>query len=427
MSDPRRRIPRTDALLDDPALSPATALLGRHTVKTVVLAIQDRARAGQIPPEDVLPAVLGELPKRPMSISPVLNATGVIIHTNLGRAPLSPAAVQALIDAAGYTDVEFDLSTGARARRGAGALAAIRDAVPDAGDVHVVNNNAAALMLCACALAQDKEVVLSKGELVEIGDGFRVPELLASSGARLREVGTTNRTTVCDFAEALGEKTGFVLKVHPSNFRISGFTSTPALRELTELGVPVVADIGSGLFGPHPGLSDEPDAASALQAGAALVTASGDKLIGGPQAGLILGEADLVHQLRRHPVARAMRVDKLVFAALEATLRGPESPVKAALRTPHASLRERAERIASSLQESGVDATVVDTESVVGGGGAPGVPLWSAAVSVPADYLPRLRSAGVVGRLEHDRSILDLRAIPETDDRRLMGLVMRCR
>ncbi|NBH05310.1 L-seryl-tRNA(Sec) selenium transferase, partial [Amycolatopsis sp. SID8362] len=188
-------------------------------------------------------------------------------------------------------------ATGDRARRGRSALSALAAAVPDAGAVHVVNNNAAALLLCALAMASGREIVVSRGELVEIGDGFRIPDLLASAGSRLREVGTTNRTTAADYAAALGPDTGFVLKVHPSNYRVTGFTAEASLAELAQLGVPVVADIGSGLLAPHPLLPAEPDAATALRAGAAVVTASGDKLLGGPQAGLIFGEKDVVERL----------------------------------------------------------------------------------------------------------------------------------
>ncbi|WP_103528349.1 L-seryl-tRNA(Sec) selenium transferase, partial [Streptomyces sp. SM12] len=198
--------------------------------------------------------------------------------------------------------------------RGDGALAALRAAVPGAGAVHLVNNNAAALVLAATALARNREIVISRGELVEIGDGFRLPELLASTGARLREVGTTNRTHRADYADAVGPETGFVLKVHPSNFTTTGFVSDVPVRELTGLGVPVVHDIGSGLLRPHAALPGEPDAATSLADGADLVTASGDKLLGGPQAGLLLGTADMIARLRRHPLARALRVDKLTLA-----------------------------------------------------------------------------------------------------------------
>ncbi|MDT7799666.1 MAG: L-seryl-tRNA(Ser) seleniumtransferase, partial [Actinomycetota bacterium] len=329
MTDPRRAIPRTDAVLGEPRIAKAAETLGRDLVKALVVAAQQRARAGEIEPGEVVDDVLARLPATVSSLRPVLNATGVIVHTNLGRAPLSQAALEAVVAAGGTTDVEFDLGTGERAKRGRGALAALADAVPSA--VHVVNNNAAALLLCALALAQAKEIVVGRGELVEIGDGFRIPDLLASTGARLREVGTTNRTSVRDYAAAVGPDTGFVLKVHPSNYRVTGFTAEAAIAELAGLGVPVVADVGSGLLTPHPLLPDEPDVTTALAEGAAVVTASGDKLLGGPQAGLLFGDADLIERLRRHPAGRALRVDKRTLAALEATLRGPEPPVRVAL------------------------------------------------------------------------------------------------
>lgn len=306
--------------------------------------------------------------------------------------------------------MEFDLETGGRGRRGRGALAALAAACPAAEAVHVVNNNAAALVLAATALAQGREIVISRGEMVEIGDGFRLPELLASTGARLREVGTTNRTTAADYAEAVGPDTGFVLKVHPSNFRIEGFTAEAPVRSLTGLGVPVVADIGSGLLAPEPLLPAEPDAATALADGADLVTASGDKLLGGPQAGLLLGRSELVERLRRHPLARALRVDKLTLAALEASLRGPEPPAVRALHADPVAVRERAALLAEEL--GGHDARVVDSAARVGGGGAPGVELPSAAVSLPEACAVPLRRAGIVGRVEDGRVLLDLRAVP---------------
>ena len=257
----------------------------------------------------------------------MLNATGVVLHTNLGRASaVGRGGRRRSRSAAGHVDVEFDVADGSRARRGRGTLAALRAAVPDAEDVLVVNNGAAALVLATTALAAGREVVVSRGEMVEIGDGFRLPDLIASTGARLREVGTTNRTHLRDYADAIGPETGCVLKVHPSNFRVEGFTSRSASPSWRAWACPVVADTGSGLLAPHPLLPDEPDAATALRAGAAVVTASGDKLLGGPQAGLLLGRADVVERLRRHPLARALRVDKLTLAALEATLRGPVTP-----------------------------------------------------------------------------------------------------
>jgi L-seryl-tRNA(Ser) seleniumtransferase len=296
--------------------------------------------------------------------------------------------------------------------------------VPDAGGVHVVNNNAAALVLTALTLGG--EIVISRGELVEIGDGFRIPELLAATGARLVEVGTTNRTKVADYANAISEHTGFVLKVHPSNFQITGFAGTPTVSELSGLGVPLVVDIGSGLLAPHPLLPDEPDAATALADGADLVTASGDKLLGGPQAGLLLGDADLVHRLRRHPVARALRVDKLTLAALEATLRGPRTPVAEALETDVDGLSARAAALVETLTTQGIDALSVACASAVGGGGAPGVELPSAAVSLPESYAEPLRLAAVVGRVEHGRCLLDLRTVPPEQDSRLADAVLAC-
>ncbi|HKI39377.1 MAG TPA: L-seryl-tRNA(Sec) selenium transferase [Mycobacterium sp.] len=427
MSDPRRRVPGTDVLLADPRLAEAERVLGRTLVKSVIADAQQRARAGEIEPERVAEHAVAALPATASSLRPVVNATGVVVHTNLGRAPLSRAALDAVVAAGGATDVEFDLAIGRRARRGRGALAALARAVPIAGGVHVVNNNAAALLLTALALAPGKEIVLSRGELVEIGDGFRIPELLTSSGARLREVGTTNRTSVRDYAEAIGPETGFVLKVHPSNFHMSGFTSAVDVTELVKLDVPVVVDIGSGLLTPHPALPDEPDATSTLRDGADLVTASGDKLLGGPQAGLLFGRAELIERLRRHPAARALRVDKLTLAALEATLVGPPPPVAQALAAEVAQLRARAESLAGALPPS-VGAEAVDCVAAVGGGGAPDVQLPSAAVSLPESYAAALRAGSppVVGRLEASRCLLDLRTVAPEDDELVLAAVRAC-
>ncbi|GLZ12978.1 L-seryl-tRNA(Sec) selenium transferase [Actinomadura sp. NBRC 104425] len=420
-----RRIPRTDALLAEPRLAAAARRLGRDLVKSVIVTAQDRARRGQIAPESVADAAVAALPDTAGGLRPVVNATGVLLHTNLGRAPLSRAAREAVLAACGATDVELDLATGARSRRGRSAVAALLRRVPAAEAAHVVNNGAAALVLAATALAAGREIVLSRGEMVEIGDGFRIPDLLVSTGARLREVGTTNRTSPADYAAAVGPDTGFVLKVHPSNFRMTGFTASVDAGELAGLGVPVVADIGSGLLAPDPLLPDEPDAASMLRAGASLVTASGDKLLGGPQCGLVLGEARLVERLARHPLARALRVDKLTLAALEATLRGPETPTFAALHAELEGLRERAGHIAAELRAEGVDAYAVDSSATVGGGGAPGVALPSAAVSLPERYAAALRlgSPAVVGRVEDGRCLLDLRAVPPDEDAALTAAV----
>src|SRR5215213_1323708 len=346
----RRSVPRTDTVLADPRLAERIAELGRTLVKGGVVAALARVRAGDLAPEAVVDDVLTALPPTATSLLPVVNATGVLLHTNLGRAPLSAAAVVALTAAAGTTDVEFDRATGARARRGRDTMAALAAAVPAAGGVHVVNNGAAALSLAATALAAGREIVVSRGELVEIGAGFRLPDLLACTGARLREVGTTNRVTLADYAAAVGPETGFVLKVHPSNFVVSGFTSAVSAAELATLPAPLVVDTGSGLLAPAAALPAEPDAGTALRAGAALVTASGDKLLGGPQAGVLLGRAEVVERLRRHPLARALRVDKLTLAALEATLRGPATPTARALAADVAGLRERAGRLAALLR-----------------------------------------------------------------------------
>ena len=412
--DPRRRTPRTDAVLADPAVAAAASRLGRARVKAVVVAVLEDCRSGALDPADVVGAVLSRLPVAATSLRPVINATGVVVHTNLGRAPLSAAAVEAVALAAGATDVEMDLGSGRRGPRGTGALAALAAAVPDAGGVHVVNNGAAALALVACALGQGREVLIARGELVEIGDGFRIPELLESMGVRLREVGTTNRVRLADYAAAVGEETAFVLKVHPSNFRVEGFTSSVPVSELRGLDLPVVVDIGSGLLAPHPRLPHEPDAASVLRDGASLVTASGDKLLGGPQCGLLLGEAALVERLRRHPFARALRVDKLTLAALEATLTGPPPPVVAALAARPEDLMARAQRIASAI-----GGTAVPSEGRVGGGGAPGVPLPSAAVALSPDLAKALRlgTPSVVGHVHDGRLLLDLLTVPtELDD-----------
>ncbi|GAA0924351.1 L-seryl-tRNA(Sec) selenium transferase [Pseudonocardia zijingensis] len=427
MLDPRRRVPRTDAVLADPRIAAAAARLGRPLVKEAVTAAQQQARDGLIAPEDVAEAALAALPPVATSLRSVLNATGVVLHTNLGRAPLGPAAREALGVAAGNCDVELDLATGARGRRGAGVVDALRAAVPGAGGAHVVNNGAAALALIAATFAVGREIVVSRGELVEIGDGFRIPDLVESTGARLREVGTTNRTHLADYERAIGPDTAFVLKVHPSNFTVTGFTSAVGVEKLAGLGVPVVADIGSGLLAPHPLLPDEPDAASVLAAGAVLVTASGDKLLGGPQAGLILGDGELVERVRRFPLARAMRVDKLTLAALEATLRGPVPPVRAALDAPVAELRARAEALAAQLPD--VDVRVVDSAATVGGGGAPGVTLDSVALSLPESYAAALRAGepAVLGRLESGRCLLDLRALAPADDEVLAGCVRAVR
>lgn len=461
-TDPRRLIPRTDHLLALPPVAAARPRLGDRTVRGLVRDLQDRARRGELGPAEVEPALLSAVARQaPSELTPVLNATGVVVHTNLGRAPLSAGALEALGRAAGYVDVELDLATGTRSRRGAAARAALLAACPAAEEALVVNNGAAALVLATTALAAGREVVVSRGELIEIGAGFRLPDLIASTGARLREVGTTNRTHLRDYADAVGPDTGCLLKVHPGNFRVSGFTSAvgvAALRGLAdESGLPLVVDIGSGLLAADPLLPDEPDATTALAAGADVVTASGDKLLGGPQAGVVLGRADPVARLARHPLARAVRADKLTLAALEATVAGGRPPVTVALHADPDRLRARASRLAAAIVAgahepaadpaddpadhcaggAGVPATgsghgaaaavtVVPHDGRVGGGGAPGVPLPGWAVRLPADVASRLRSGrpAVLPRVHDGACLVDLRCIPEHQDEALIAAVL---
>lgn len=427
--DPRRRIPRTDQLLAHPDVVAATATLSELVVVGIVRAVQDRARTGEITPEQVQEEILAALGGRPAGSSrPVLNATGVIVHTNLGRAPLSGAARTALQDAAGYTDVEFDLGTGARSRRGAGARAALLVACPEAEDALVVNNGAAALLLAVTALAGNGEVVLSRGEMIEIGAGFRLPDLITSTGAKLREVGTTNRTHLADYTGAIGPGTGCVLRIHTSNYRVIGFTSEVGLRELAgpchEAGVPLIADLGSGLLAPEPLLPEEPDAATALRGGADLVIASGDKLLGGPQAGILLGSAEIIARLARHPLARAVRADKLTLAALEATLGGPVPPVLKALRQDPAALRERTERLAVQL-----GGRVLAHEGRVGGGGGAEVPLPGWALALEPELAAPLRTGepAVVATVRDGDCLLDLRCVPAAEDAHLVLAVAAAR
>jgi L-seryl-tRNA(Ser) seleniumtransferase len=425
--DPRRLIPRTDDLLALPAVRGAGKRLSGHVIRELVRQAQEQARRGELAPGQVEPALLAAVAARTAAtLRPVLNATGVVVHTNLGRAPLSASAVEALVAASGYVDVELDLATGSRSRRGAGARAALLAACPAAEDALVVNNGAAALVLATTALAAGREVVVSRGELVEIGAGFRLPDLIESTGATLHEVGTTNRTHLKDYADALGPATGCILKVHPSNFRVDGFTSAVPLGELSPLaaahGVPLVADLGSGLLAPDPHLPEEPDAATALAGGADVVIASGDKLLGGPQAGLLLGRAEVITRLARHPLARAVRADKLALAALEATIAGGPSPVVQSLHADPAQLRRRTDRLADALQ-----VPVVAHDGRVGGGGAPGVPLPGWALQLPEALAGPLRTGdpAVLPRVHDGSCLLDLRCVPEQDDDRILESVLQ--
>lgn len=372
------------------------------------------------------------------SLVPVINATGVIVHTNLGRAPLARAAagrVAAL--AMGYANLEYDLEGGGRRARDRHAERLLCR-LTGAEAAVVVNNNAAAAMLALAALCTGREVVVSRGELVEIGGGFRVPDVLAQSGAILREVGTTNRTRVSDYAAAIGDRTAAILRVHPSNFRIEGFTERPALADLVALGrrfgVTVLEDLGSGYLGTTAGgppVADEPDVQASVAAGADVVSFSGDKLLGGPQAGILVGRSDALGVIRKHPLMRALRVDKLTYAALEATLleyvtgRAARSvPVLRMIGLAAEAIGRRAGALASRLQAEGFATALVDGVSTIGGGSAPGsrLPTVLIALTRPglsADALEaRLRALDppVIARIEEDRVVLDLRTVLEEQD-----------
>ncbi len=371
------------------------------------------------------------------SLTAVINATGVIVHTNLGRAPLASAAIARVGEVArGYSNLEYDLAAGRRGSRAVHASALLARLTGAEGAV-VVNNNAAAVLLALAALAAGREVIISRGELVEIGGGFRIPDVLRQSGATLREVGTTNRTRIADYAAAIGERTAVILRVHPSNFRIEGFTERPELREVAALGarfdVPVVEDLGSGLLAATPGTAGEPTVRASIEAGVDACTFSGDKLIGGPQAGIVAGRRAVIDRLRSHPLMRALRVDKLTCAALEATLlehaagRAADTvPVARMIATPVADLEARADALRARLAAlPGLAVSVQTTEAAIGGGSTPGVTLPSRAVAVEldgkaaADLAAALRDGrpAVVGRVADGRLVLDLRTIdPALDD-----------
>ena len=381
------------------------------------------------------------------SLERVINATGVIIHTNLGRAPLAESAIARVGDVArGYASLEYDVARGERGRRDVHADALLRR-LTGAEAAVVVNNNAAATLIVLAALAAGREVVVSRGELVEIGGGFRVPEVMAQSGAVLREVGTTNRTRAADYAAAITEKTALILRVHPSNFRIEGFTERPTLAQLVEVGkkcnVPVAEDLGSGHVGSDPGpdpLSElEPTVRASVDAGVHICCFSGDKLLGGPQAGVIVGRSAMVDRIRTHPLMRALRVDKMTYAALEATLAeyaagraAATVPVQQMIRMTADEIRARATALATSVNQlPSWRAEIIEGASAVGGGSAPGVELPTALVAVgkkglTADALDaRLRdlTPPVIARIEHDRVLLDLRTVSPDDDLRLPALL----
>ena len=435
--DPRRALPGVDQVLA--ALSGLPHDLLVACARDSIAAARERVARGEQPEDaasvdDVVADARRRVQRlRGRLLRPVVNATGVIVHTNLGRAPIGDDALAAArAIGRGYSNLEYRMHDGERGSRQehAGSLLA-RACGAEAG--LVVNNNAAAVLLSLAALARGREVVVSRGELVEIGGGFRVPEIMAESGCRLVEVGTTNRTRRSDYAAAVGSDTALVLKVHASNYRMVGFVESAPIAELTSLGPPVMVDAGSGLLDEttpwlprRPAwLRDEPGIRQAVEAGAALVTFSGDKLLGGPQAGVAVGRSDLVAALAAHPLARAMRADKLTLAALQAVafsyLSGDATtiPLWRMATVPLDGLRARAESIAAAVPA----AKVVDTEAVAGGGSLPGLTIPSVGVAVevpaPARALGRLRDDDVVARIEDDAVVCDLRTVDPADDERV--------
>lgn len=420
-TDPRRAIPSTDRLLALDQVVDASRRLAPHVIRRIIIEAQDAARRGDITPESVSEQVVTAVEEaQPTQLSSVLNATGVIIHTNLGRAPLSEAARDALVTAAGYVDLELDLTDGKRSKRGTWAKTAVLANAPEAEDVLIVNNGAAALALATTALSVARgtpEIVMSRGELVEIGAGFRLPDLIVSTGVELAEVGTTNRTTVDDYRSAITERTGALLKVHPSNYWIGGFSAGVNTKQLAKLAaehdLPLIVDVGSGLFDQDPVLPEEPTIAAALKDGADVVIASGDKLLGGPQAGLLLGTRDVIATLSTHPLARAFRADKFTLAALEATLNAPSTPVHDALHVDPAELHQRCHRIAET-----VGAEVVAHNGRVGGGGGAGVELPGWAISLDERFAYPLRTGdpAILPRVSDGRCLLDLRCVPADAD-----------
>jgi L-seryl-tRNA(Ser) seleniumtransferase len=429
VTDPRRALPAVDRVVGDLDGLPRALLV--QCAREALDAARDGAADAPLAPADVVADARRRVEVlRAGLLRPLVNATGVLLHTNLGRAPLGDAALGAAARVArGYSNLEYDLEAGQRGSRHAHAgMLLARACGAEAGIV--VNNNAAAVLLALGALARGREVPVSRGELVEIGGGFRVPEIMAESGARLVEVGTTNRTRRADYEAALGASTALFLKVHASNYRMVGFTESTPVRDLAGLGPPVMVDVGSGLLDETTPwltrrpewLHDEPGVRQAFEAGAALVTCSGDKLLGGPQAGVVLGRADLVATIARHPLARAVRADKVTLAALQDVAfayldrDGARIPLWRLATTPLEHLRTRAEAIAGRVPA----AKVVDTDAVAGGGSLPGLTIPSVGVALevaaPDTVLGRLRGQDIVARVMDDAVVCDLRTVEPADD-----------
>jgi L-seryl-tRNA(Ser) seleniumtransferase len=423
-----RDLPSVDELaraVEDP--------LAVDAARTVLSRAREEIRAGFEPGDLVQRLELELAAARRPALRRTLNATGVVVHTNLGRAPLPESALERIREVGrGYSNLEYDLSAGTRGSR-QDHVAGLLRRLTGAEAALVVNNNAAAVLLTLAALAEGREVVVSRGELIEIGDGFRIPDVLARSGARLVEVGTTNRTRAADYERAIGPETAVLLRVHQSNFRVVGFTEQPAVEELGAVarrhGLPLVDDLGSGVLVDVP---DEPSVRESLSAGVDLVTFSGDKLLGGPQAGIVVGRADLVEQLRRHPLQRALRADKLTLAALEGTLglyldpgrAVSEVPVLRMLLEPAETVRARAERLAVL-----VDGAVEETVGRVGGGALPLTELPSFACAVEEELAAELRAGEppVIGIVRDGRLLLDCRTLTDAEVDEVAAAVMGAR
>jgi L-seryl-tRNA(Ser) seleniumtransferase len=438
-----RSIPSIEQLRQRPAILELEARHGRSAIVDALRAEAAAVRAsagpggGDIAERIERGAIARLAAASAPSLRRVINATGVIIHTNLGRAPLSRAAAERATElATGYTNLEYDIERGGRGKRDVHAERLICR-LTGAQAAVVVNNNAAATLVVLAALAAGREVLISRGELVEIGGGFRVPDVMAQSGAVLREVGTTNRTRSADYAAALSEKTALILRVHPSNFRIEGFTERPALGDLVAIArrfsIPIAEDLGSGFvadaFRNVTALADEPDVRRSIAAGADVVMFSGDKLLGGPQAGIIAGSDALVARIRTHPLMRALRVDKLTYAALEATLEeytaeraSSTVPVPAMIGLPIEEIDRRARKLAVRIDAA--TAEIIDGESTIGGGSAPGSALPTRLVAIAPPHLTaqqleeRLRrhSTPIIARILDDRVVIDLRTVSPDDD-----------
>jgi len=440
VTDPRRDLPSVNALLESASLMPLLQRAPRAVVvEAIRVAIDDaRREPGGAPAGDDAWARRVETVMNTHlqpSLRAVFNATGVILHTNLGRAPLAEAAVRAIQDtAAGYSNLEYDIDRGERGSRYVHAVALLRE-LTGAADAIVVNNCAAGLVLALNTLARGREVLVSRGELIEIGGSFRVPEIMAKSGARLVEVGSTNRTHTSDYAAAMSDRVAAIVKVHRSNFAVAGFVAEASVGELASLArdrqVPVLHDLGSGLLVSleRYGLPGEPTARDSIAAGASLVFMSGDKLLGGPQAGIVAGDPALIARLRSNPLARALRVDKLTLAALQATLalyRDPETvvrsvPVLAMLTAPVVAVRARADAVAARLRGHGIEVAVVDSTASVGGGAFPAARIASVALSITGDAVGvearlRMGQPPIVGRIADGAVLLDLRSVAAAQD-----------